>query len=71
MAESWIEAIHLPESLVVLVLLIAFLTLAVLGQRRTWIVTEVVIATLFGAGFALAPGFLLSYQVRASCSINY
>ena len=64
--QNWMEAIHLTESLMVLSLLVAFLLIAVSGQRRTWIATEVIMATALGAGFALLPARLLSYQVWAA-----
>lgn len=58
------EAMHLTEVLFVASLLIAFMLLTVLGQRSTWVTTEIIMSTVFGLGFAIFPSQLLSYQVK-------
>jgi len=54
----------LPQVLQVASLLIVFFILAVLGQRKTWLSTEVIMAAALGIGFGAFPSYLLNFQVN-------
>jgi len=53
----------LPQVLQVASLLIVFFILAVFGQRKTWMSTEVIMAAALGIGFGGFPRYLLNFQV--------
>jgi len=53
----------LPQVLQVASLFIVFFILAVFGQRKTWLSTEVIMAAAMGTGFGAFPRYLLSFQV--------
>lgn len=57
----WVE--KFPLMLQIASLLIVFIILAVLGQRKTWISTEVIMAAALGSGMTIFPRYLLNYQV--------
>ena len=54
---------QLPQVLQVASLLIVFFILAVFGQRKTWLSTEVIMAAALGIGFGAFPRYLLNFQV--------
>ena len=53
----------LPQVLQIASLFIVFFILAVFGQRKTWLSTEVIMAAAMGIGFGAFPRYLLSFQV--------
>jgi hypothetical protein len=57
----WVE--KFPLLLQVASLLIVFIILAVFGQRKTWISTEVLMAAAVGVGMTAFPRYLLNFQV--------
>jgi len=57
----WVE--KLPQALQVASLFIVFFILAVFGQRKTWLSTEVIMAAAMGVGFGVFPRYLLNFQV--------
>jgi len=57
----WVE--KFPQILQVASLLIVFIILAVFGQRKTWISTEIIMAAAVGSGMTVFPKYLLNFQV--------
>ena len=63
----WVE--KFPLLLQIASLFVVFIILAVFGQRKTWISTEIIMAAALGSGMILFPRYLLSFQVWA-CNCN-
>ena len=61
--ENWMEKYKLNESLMILSMLLAFLILAVFGQRKTWIATESLMMCVSGLAFIVFPKQILSIEV--------
>jgi len=59
----------LPQVLQVASLLIVFFILAVFGQRKTWLSTEIIMAAALGILFGTFPRYLLNFQVY--CFLHY
>lgn len=66
--ENWLEKFKLTEALQVASLVVAFLILAVFGQRKTWIATEVIMATVCGLAFLIFPKHVLALEVHITVS---
>lgn len=64
--ENWFERLRLTQALQVASLFVAFLILAVFGQRKTWIATEVIMATVCGLAFTAFPKQILAIQTEGT-----
>ena len=67
--ENWIERIRLTECLMVASIVVAFLILAVFGQRKTWISTESIMAVISGLAFVIFPRQILTLEASSHMHI--